>query len=126
MAIKITHVANKATVLKSGKTLKARPVVVRAIDDDDDDDDVEFDGAMKFVVRNADGVAMKGEMSEPLGDRKKQHKRLKPIEKQLRKLVRRQKKMLDRYIQLHERSNRKKKNGWARDMGSNVLKLVRD
>ena len=64
-------------------------------------------------------------MQEQLGPIKKQSKSVKPIDKRLRRSVRRQMKMLDRYLTLHDRSSRKKKNGWMRDLGRNIMKAVR-
>jgi hypothetical protein len=57
--------------------------------------------------------------------RKKQSKRLKPIERIVRKLMRRQSAFANSYLQLHEMSNHRKKNGWVRDLSRNVMKSVR-
>ena len=89
------------------------------VDRDDDEDGIEY------VVRGPTGQVRHGVMQEQLGHIKKQSKSAKPIDKRLRRSVRRQMKMLDRYLTLHDRSSRKKKNGWMRDLGRNIMKAVR-
>jgi hypothetical protein len=80
---------------------------------------------VKFVVIDASGHTRHGAIVEDLGEIKKQNKTLRPVEKRLRKVLRRQLQTLDFYLTLHDRSNRKKKNGWLRDLGSNMAKARR-
>lgn len=46
---------------------------------------------------------------------------LRNLEKMTRNVMDAQSTQLDRYISRHKRSNRKRKNGWLRDMGSNMM-----
>lgn len=60
-----------------------------------------------------------------LGARKKQTGILKTVEKKIRKLARREQKALGHYLALHEQSNRKQRNGWAKDIGRNMARVIR-
>jgi hypothetical protein len=90
-----------------------------------DDDDVLDDVGMKFVAVQPSGRAWRGVLQEELGPRKKQSKWLRPIERRIRKLARRESRALSMYLALHDRSNRKKRNGWIREIGSNLRKVIR-
>lgn len=46
---------------------------------------------------------------------------LRNLEKMTRNVLDVQGTQLDRYLSRHKRSNRKRKNGWLRDLGSNVM-----
>lgn len=118
MAMRLRGV-EKVTVLKSTPDGNRMRQVIRVDNDDDDEDGIEF------VVRDTAGRTRHGVIHEDLGPVKKQSKRLKPIDKRLRKSVRRQMKMLDKYLTLHDRSSRKRKNGWVKDLGKNIMKSVR-
>jgi len=54
--------------------------------------------------------------------RKKQNKYLSPVEKVVRKVAKRQDKATHTYVERHKRSNRKKKNGWIKDLVKNTTK----
>ena len=56
------------------------------------------------------------------GGKKKSSKLLRPVEKLVRRLGRAQAKSAIVYSERHERSSRKKKNGWLADMISNMRK----
>jgi hypothetical protein len=45
---------------------------------------------------------------------------LRPLERSIRKLARSQVRMADSYLSRHNRSNRKRKDGWLKDLASNV------
>lgn len=57
--------------------------------------------------------------------RKKQTGAYRVVEKKARKGAKRGIRMLEIYLALHERSNKKKKNGWAKDYFKNATKAVR-
>jgi len=80
---------------------------------------------MKFTVIRPAGQVERGEMRLELGEIKRGSRRMRPIERRLRKLIRAEYKALGRYLVLHERSRRKRRNGWARDLGSNLVKVIR-
>lgn len=54
--------------------------------------------------------------------RKKQNKYLSPLEKLVRDVAKRQDKATRTYFERHKRSNRKKKNGWIKDLVKNTTK----
>jgi uncharacterized protein with von Willebrand factor type A (vWA) domain len=56
------------------------------------------------------------------GGKKKNTKLLRPVEKLVRRLGKAQAKSASIYSERHERSSRKKKNGWLFDMVSNMRK----
>ena len=77
----------------------------------------------RIIRRDQHGVL---QIDEVFGSRrKKQSGLLRPLEKIVRKKVKRHLKVVQRYLNLHERSNRKKKNGWARDYFRNASKARR-
>jgi hypothetical protein len=80
---------------------------------------------LKFVVIKPTGQVERGKLHLELGPIKKDTRGLRPIERGLRKLIRAEYKALGRYLLLHERSRRKHRNGWARDLGSNAIKVIR-
>jgi hypothetical protein len=79
----------------------------------------------KFVVIKPTGEIERGRLHLELGPLKKDTRALRPIERGLRKLIRSEYKALGRFLVLHERSRRKRRNGWARDLGSNAIKVIR-
>ncbi|MBI1241452.1 MAG: hypothetical protein GC195_07870 [Nostoc sp. RI_552] len=56
--------------------------------------------------------------------RKKQSKSLSPLEKMVRNMAKKQAKASQTYLDRHEESNKKKKNGWIRDLDKNVNKSL--
>lgn len=86
---------------------------------------VESDGVKFVVIDRESGRTQRGAIVEDLGDARKQSKPLRPVEKQLRKALRNQLRTLSVYLTLHDRSNRKKKDGWLRDLGANMRKARR-
>jgi len=80
---------------------------------------------LKYVVIQPAGVAAHGEVAMPLGEVKKTTRRLRPIERKMRKLIRAEYKALGEYLVLHERSQRKRKNGWIGDLKTNLVKVIR-
>jgi hypothetical protein len=86
------------------------------------------DGAsekLKFAVVEPNGRTERGALRVDLGPVKKERKRLKPIERRLRKLIRSEHRALGRYLTLHDRSRRKRRSGWAGDLRKNLAKVIR-
>jgi hypothetical protein len=122
MGLRVSEDIERVVVLRSrangrGKTREKLKI--------DDDFDPREDDGVKFVVIPEEGRAWRGALQENLGPKKKQSKRLKPIERRVRKMARRQSRMMSMYLDLHDISNRKKKNGWMRDLRKNVRKAVK-
>lgn len=54
--------------------------------------------------------------------RRRGSKALRPLEKALRRNVRGQKVFANAYLERHEKSSKKKRNGWMRDIHYNVMR----
>jgi hypothetical protein len=72
---------------------------------------------------DADGTIQREKLYERR--RRRGSKRLRPFEKAVRRMSRAQGTMADDYLSRHERSNRRKKNGWMKDLGKNVSRSSR-
>ena len=57
--------------------------------------------------------------------KRKQSRTLKPMEKAQRRMAEAMQVGSEDYLRRHERSNRKKRDGWARDMSTNVYRASR-
>jgi hypothetical protein len=89
------------------------------------DGDVE-EGEIKVTLVKPDaGVIRYAEIDDTGPNKKKQSKALRPLEKSMRKIARRQVEIAAAYLLRHERSNRRKKNGWIRDFGANLRRAMR-
>lgn len=62
---------------------------------------------------------------EDKGKKKKQSSLLKPFEKRQRKMAKAMINGGERYLEGHDKSNTKKKDGWLRDIGKNAQKAMR-
>ena len=80
---------------------------------------------LKVHIIRPSGQVERGELRLDVGPVKKTSRPLRPIERALRKLVRAEQKALGRYLLLHERSRRRERNGWASDLASNLVKVIR-
>ena len=58
----------------------------------------------------------------PEPERKKGTRQLRPLDRTMRDLARAQQVAADTYLQRHDQSNEKKRDGWLRDMGNNVYR----
>lgn len=76
----------------------------------------------RIVVLNPDGDA---ETLYRSRKKKKQSRVLKPLARARRRLAKAVEAGAEDYIDRHDRSNRKKKDGWARDSGKNNAKAMR-
>lgn len=75
------------------------------------------------VINRAGGVVEEDE--GPVRKKRKQTKRLKPMEKAARKTAQRGIRFMENYLHLHERSNMKKKDGWLKSYGKNIRKAFK-
>jgi hypothetical protein len=80
---------------------------------------------LKVHIIKPSGRVERGELRLEMGTLKRTSRPLRPIERALRKLVRAEQKALGRFLILHERSRRRERNGWATDLGSNLVKVIR-
>ena len=60
-----------------------------------------------------------------IGEKKKTSRRLRPLEKWLRRMADARSTSAIEYQTRHRRSSEKKKNGWLKDLGKNVAKAER-
>lgn len=80
---------------------------------------------LKFTLIDKDGQVVRGVLELALGSVKRDSRAMRPIEKRLRRLVRSEYRALGRYLVLHDRSRRRRRNGWAKDLGKNLAKVIR-
>lgn len=80
---------------------------------------------IKFSVIDPERRVSRGVVQLELGERKSQSAALRPIEKRIRRLVRAEHKALGHYLTLHDASNRKRRNGWVKDLARNVRRVIR-
>jgi hypothetical protein len=77
----------------------------------------------RIIQRDRPGVLYVNQVLKK--PRKKQSWLLRPLERQTRRRMSRNMKIMRRYLELHEQSNRKKKNGWVKDYFRNMVKARR-
>ena len=92
----------------------------------DDDDEVWDDDVSVRIVNPRTGTVRHGEVFQGGRKAKKQSKALRPLERFIRKLVRRRLETAQNYLSRHQRSNRRRKDGWLKDLPKNVVRAVRD
>jgi Family of unknown function (DUF6312) len=80
---------------------------------------------VRFTVIKPNGQIERGALRVDLGPVKKERRLLRPFERRLRRMVRAERRALDRYLVLHDRSRRRRRSGWARDLPSNMFKVIR-
>lgn len=101
---------------------RSREIYNDSADDDDDDSEIR----VRILKRTGTGRLKASDwVADDDRKPKKSSRSLRPIEKLLRRAARRQARMSNIYLGLHDRSNRRKKNGWAKDLGRNVVKTYR-
>lgn len=118
MALKMDSEVKRVTVLKEGR---GRSVYHRRSEDDDRHPIkrvtvIRRDGRGRIVSRDA----YEGERKT-----KRQSRALRPMERQLRKVLEFQSDVIENYLGRHRRSNEKRRDGWLSDMPTNMLRAVR-
>ena len=92
-------------------------------------DTIKLDKSVKSVVllNSTDSGARSSETlyKAKKAKKKKQSKMLKLLEKSLRKSLKTQAKVAEDYLERHDRSNKKKRDGWVRDVVKNVGKAFK-
>lgn len=77
-----------------------------------------------LIKREADGAVAISTVFKAKGKRRGS-RRLRPLEKVVRRIGEAASTASDVYLSRHERSNRRKKNGWVKDIGKNIRKARR-
>ena len=107
---------NVRVLFKSGRRWKG----------DDEDDDL-IDGDVRVTIVNPNtGVIRKAEIDESGSRPKKRSRKLRPFERAVRRMMKRQFRVSKIYLERHDRSNRTKRNGWAKDLTKNMVRAMRD
>ncbi len=118
MRVRMISGVKRITVLQPGQVAMSRRMKPDVAD--------ETGSAERLKVWTVAGDRVsRDDIHLDLGERKKQTGVLKVIEKKIRKLARREQKALGHYLALHEQSNRKRRNGWAKDVGRNLVRVIR-
>jgi hypothetical protein len=121
MALKIDSDVKRVTVLKPGEDGRSR-AVYRRHSDDGDRQPVK---RVTVIKRDAGGHIVSRDAYEGERKTKKQSRSLRPVERELRKMLEFQSNVIENYLGRHHRSNERRRNGWLRDMPSNVMRAVR-
>lgn len=121
MALKMDSDVKRVTVLKSGENGTTRAVYNRR----DDEDDRQPIKRVTVIKRDGSGEIISRDAYEGERRSKKQSKTLRPIERELRKVLQFQQDVIQNYLGRHERSNEKRRDGWLADMPNNVLRAVK-
>ena len=79
---------------------------------------------LRYSVIAGDGLVQRGSLRVDLGPVKKERRRWKGVERRLRRLVRAEHHALGEYLMLHDRSRRKRRSGWIRDLRRNWMKAI--
>jgi hypothetical protein len=93
---------------------------VRILSGNDADDDVKV-----RVLSSSGGDRLVRVRTESARGKKKQSKFLRPLEKSIRKRMSARSRFSRAYLELHNRATRRKRNGWLRELGRNMIKARR-
>lgn len=119
MALKMDSDIKRVTVLKPGGGGRA---VYHRNGDSGDRHPIK---RVTVIKRDDHGQIVSHEAYEGERKTKKQSRGLRPIERQLRKILEFRSDVIDNYLARHRRSNEKHRDGWLRDMPSNMIRAVR-
>jgi hypothetical protein len=122
MALKLDSDVKRVTVLKGGEGGGSRAVYRRRHDDDDDRHPIK---RVTVIKRDGRGQIVSRDAYEGERKAKKQSKGLRPLERQLRKILEFRSDVIGNYLERHRRSNEKKRDGWLSDLPSNMIRAVR-
>jgi hypothetical protein len=121
MALKMDSDVRRVTVLKGGEGGGSR-AVYRRHGDDDERHPIQ---RVTVIKRDGRGQIISRDAYEGKRKTKKQSKGLRPIERQLRKILEFRSDVIDNYLERHRRSNEKRRDGWLSDLPSNMVRAVR-
>jgi hypothetical protein len=121
MALKLDSDVKRVTVLKGGEGGVNRSVYRRH----DDEDDRHPIKRVTVIRRDGRGQIIARDAYEGKRKKKKQSKGLRPIERELRKILEFRSDVISNYLDRHNRSNEKRRDGWLSDLPSNMVRAVR-
>lgn len=123
MAIRMDRDVRRVTVMKPGESGGSRKVY--RFSEERDRDDRQPIKRVTMLKRDDQGRLVSRESYDGERRRKKQTRALRPIERGVRDLLEFQVRVLDNYLGRHKRSNEKRRNGWLKDMPTNVVRALR-
>jgi hypothetical protein len=125
--LKLDEDVERVTVISRDRLGKRHAKTVFRRDDEDEDEDEDDDGIKRVVVIQHD--AQGRTLARTLHDNgplvKEQSRLLRPLEKRVRRLMRRRAKIAQLYLAKHQTSNVRKRNGWARNLAGNLIYAYR-
>ena len=121
MALKMDLDIKRVTLVGSGRG--GTNTVYRR--DHDDDDDGAPIRRVTVVKRDERGRTVYREAYEAEPRRKRSSRALHPIERGMREFLQFENRVIDNYLDRHNRSNEKHRDGWVLDMPGNVVRAVR-
>lgn len=121
MALKMDSDVRRVTVLKPGEG-GSRAVYHRRSDDDDDRQPIK---RVTVIKRDGRGQIVSRDAYEGERKTRKQSKTLRPMERQVRKMMEFQQDVIQNYLGRHQRSNEKKRDGWLSDLPRNMMRAVK-
>ncbi|WP_419897685.1 DUF6312 domain-containing protein [Roseomonas sp. USHLN139] len=116
----------KVSVVRIARNGRGKETVLFRAGRRDPIEEILDDSVRVTVVRPGSGVIRAGDLDDAGPRRRKQAKFLKPLERSMRKAMRRQLGAAQIYLARHERSNRRKRDGWLKDLPRNIYRAVRD
>lgn len=120
MAIKLDRDIRRVTVMEPGET--GSRTVYRRGSDEDDRLPIK---RVTVVKRDERGRTVARESYESERRSRRQSRGLRPIERSIRELLEFETRVLNNYLDRHQRSNEKSRDGWLSDLPSNVSRAVR-
>lgn len=121
MALKIASGVKRVTVVKPGEHGGSH-AVYHSRGDDGERHPIK---RVTVIKRDAHGHIVSRDAFEGERKTKKQSRSLRPMERELRKILEFQSDVIENYLGRHQRSNEKRRNGWLRDMPRNMMRAVR-
>lgn len=91
--------------------------------------DMRFSSAVRSVIqlqKDSAGNTVPVEIyRKPEEEPKKGSRMVRPVDRAVRRMARAQEAMASRYLERHDRSNAKERDGWLRDLNTNVTSAAR-
>lgn len=120
MALKMDSDVKRVTVLKPGEG-GSRAVYHRH----SESDDRQPIKRVTVIKRDTHGHIVSRDAYAGERKTKKQSRTLRPVERELRRVLEFQSDVIHNYLGRHRRSNEKRRDGWLADMPGNMIRAVR-
>lgn len=123
MTIKVNSDVRRVVVRGGGRGAKRKVFVIDRDERTDPADEVKV-----TVVRRDERGRLVGRELYESGERRRRKRSksmLRPVERTMRQAVELQSRILGNYLREHERSNAERRDGWLRDMPTNLTRAIR-